>query len=170
MGIFVQLVMGLKYIYAGYSKCGTKTIAEVFRILGFVVHDFEETVVDDLDYWLKFYNENTTTEERKQILYEMYKNVDVVTDAPAFYFWKELMEVFPEAKCIFHEREEKVWFKSFQNQMDKICARKKLPDPLQNGLTFLISPTLHKYNCLFVYNLSGHFVSKAQNFINWDLS
>ena len=41
--------MGLKYIYAGYSKCGTKTMAEVFRTLDFVVHDFEETVVDDAE-------------------------------------------------------------------------------------------------------------------------
>ena len=27
----------VKYIYAGYSKCGTKTIAAVFRQLGYTV-------------------------------------------------------------------------------------------------------------------------------------
>ena len=154
--------MGLKYIYAGYSKCGTKTMAEVFRILGFVVHDFEETILDDMDFWIKFYDEKTSSEERKNIFYEMYKNVDVVTDAPAFFFWKELMEVFPEAKCIFYEREEKSWFKSFQNQMDKICERKNLPDPLNNLVLKIVSPTMYKYTKCFSEHLIGHFASRKQ--------
>ena len=37
--------MALKYIYAGYSKCGTKTVAELFKKLGFRVHDFKESLV-----------------------------------------------------------------------------------------------------------------------------
>ena len=60
------LVMGLKYIYAGYSKCATKTMAEAFRVLGFIVHDFEETILDDMDLWLKFYDEETSDSERKR--------------------------------------------------------------------------------------------------------
>ena len=65
-----NVIMGLKYIYAGYSKCGTKTMAEVFRTLDFVVHDYEETVVDDFDYWVEFYKETTNHEQRKTILYQ----------------------------------------------------------------------------------------------------
>ena len=30
--------------------------------------------------------------------YKMYKDVDAVTDMPAFYFWKQILEAFPDAK------------------------------------------------------------------------
>ena len=87
--------------------------------------------------------------------------MDVVTDAPPFYFWKELMEIFPEAKCIFFERDEAAWFKSFQNQMDKICERKKLPDKLNQALLWIISPTMYRYTkARFFTNVLLFFSSK----------
>ena len=162
--------MGLKYIYAGYSKCATKTMAEAFRVLGFIVHDFEETILDDMDLWLKFYDEETSDSERKQILYDMYKNVDVVTDAPAFFFWKELMEIFPDAKCIFFEREEESWFESYRNQMEKICARKNLPDPLHYLMLRILSPTMYKYTKWAHSDLMGHFISKQFVSRKWNMS
>ena len=69
--------MGLKYIYTGYHKCGTKTIAQAFRILGFKVYDFEENVVHLIHYWKKFFSKKLSTEDRYQLLYNMYKDVDV---------------------------------------------------------------------------------------------
>ena len=87
----------------------------------------------------------------------MYKNVDVVTDAPAYFFWKELMEIFPAAKCIFHEREAEAWFVSLKNQMDKICERKKLPDALQRILIRILSPKMYKYTLMMEKNIAGHF-------------
>ena len=32
----------VKYIYAGFSKCGTKTMAAAFRNMGYSVYDFDE--------------------------------------------------------------------------------------------------------------------------------
>ena len=32
----------------------------------------------------------------------MYKDVDAVVDAPAFYFWEEIHKAFPDAKVSRH--------------------------------------------------------------------
>ena len=66
--------MGLKYIYAGYAKTGTKSMAEAFRILGYTVHDAEENLTINLDAWIKFMSPKYTKEEKIDILREMYKD------------------------------------------------------------------------------------------------
>ena len=74
----------MKYIYAGYSKCGTKTMAKAFKDLGFVVYDYEEMfmyTIDGKNGWQAFENAKTKTEKYK-ILYNMLKDVDVVMDMP----------------------------------------------------------------------------------------
>ena len=76
--------MGLKYIYAGYMKCGTKTMAEAFRILGYKVCDFHETGLDCGEQWLQFFNNKNDTVAKKAILYEMLKDYDIVFDRPAY--------------------------------------------------------------------------------------
>ena len=80
------------------------------------------------------------------------------------------MEIFPAAKCIFHEREAEAWFVSFKNQVDKICERKKLPDALQRILIRILSPKMYRYTLMLEKNIAGHFFSKKQGFRNWDLS
>ena len=51
--------------------------------------------------------------QKKEILYELYKDIDVATDAPAFFYWDLIMEVFPDCKLIFHERPVDKWFPSY---------------------------------------------------------
>ena len=43
---------------------------------------------------MKVFREGAT----KADFYEMYKDVDAVTDMPANYFWKQILEAFPDAK------------------------------------------------------------------------
>ena len=108
--------MGLKFIYCGYSKTGTKTIAAVFRTLGFTVHDYEETALYNINAWLKFLDPKTTHSQKITLLRETFENVDVVTDAPHFFYWEQLLEAFPEAKCIIWNRDKDHWFRSYQTQ------------------------------------------------------
>jgi len=67
--------MPLQYIYTGYSKCGTKTMAEVFRVLGFKVCDFEETMLDLTTDWIEFIDGRKTHEERIELLRDDVKKV-----------------------------------------------------------------------------------------------
>ena len=36
----------------------------------------------------------------EKVLKDMHGNVDVVMDTPAVFFWKDFMEIFPEAKVV----------------------------------------------------------------------
>ena len=53
----------------------------------------------------------------------MLKDVDVVLDMPFYFIWKELLDVFPECKVIFYERDEDEWFKSYASQARRVTAR-----------------------------------------------
>ena len=83
----------MKVICSGMSKTGTKTMAEALRILGFKVYDFEEHYFYLYDEWFKFVETGD-----KNLLKEMYADVDAITDTPACVFWEEFMNLFPEAK------------------------------------------------------------------------
>jgi len=89
-------------------------MAEALRILGYNVYDFLENYEYLGDKWMKIFKEGGTKED----FYEMYKDVDAVTDIPAFFFWKEILEAFPDAKIVFCERPEQEWYKSFIKQKE----------------------------------------------------
>ena len=111
----------VKYIYAGFSKCGTKSLATAFREMGFKVHDMEETLEGACEGFYRMTDQNLSTQEKSKILYEMFKDVDYCGDWPCFNYWREILEVFPEAKVIFYQREEDAWFKSFQGTTEIVC-------------------------------------------------
>ena len=92
--------MGLKYIYAGYSKCGTKTMAAAFKILGYKCMDIIETLGYCSDRLDDFFSPGFSRKEKIEFLREMLKDIDVVLDNPWFHFWEELLEAFPDARCI----------------------------------------------------------------------
>ena len=51
----------------------------------------------------------------------MYKDVDVVTDNPAAFWFQEVYEAFPDAKVILSLRDnEDVWMKSWAKQLEII--------------------------------------------------
>ena len=136
---------GLKVIYGGYAKCGTKTIAAACRRLNLVVYDYEEMSLYTTDHWLEFYNSRTTTERRKEILYEMLNHADVVLDMPFYFYWKELMDVFPKAKVIFFAREEDQWYNSFMEQARVATQRfYSVPDRLHWLFNWLFMPSVAK--------------------------
>ena len=115
--------MGLKYIYTGFNKCGTKTIKEAFEILGFKVYDFEENAIFLSKHWIKFFSPKTSTDEKYKLLYEMFKDVDALVEGPNLYFWKEILTVFPECKVVHFQREEDAWYKSVVKQVKHRCRR-----------------------------------------------
>ena len=89
----------MKVIYAGFSKCATKTIAKALRLLGYNVYDYMENYEHLHDDWLEIYRNGATVEQ----LQRMYQGVDAVTGMPVYYFWEELLEAFPKAKVnLFH--------------------------------------------------------------------
>ena len=84
----------MKVIVANYPKTGTKSIAQALSLLGYKTYDFMEHWWYHGDQWMKILNGNAPPE----IFLEMYKDVDAVLDAPAFFFWEEIYKMFPDAK------------------------------------------------------------------------
>jgi len=106
----------MKVIYAGYSKCGTKTMNSALKELGYNVYDFMENYQYLGEDWNKIFTTGGTTDDFRR----MFADVDAVTDIPGCFFWEEIHRAFPDAKIIWSEREsEDVWWKSFEKQMQQ---------------------------------------------------
>lgn len=109
----------MKFICVGYSKTGTKTMAKALRTLGFKVDDSFEHM-DKRYFWNRIYvaDPNDKVAQSPEIFKEIFKNVDACTDSPAYQFWEEILEAFPEAKVILVEREEDKWVSSVQGHFE----------------------------------------------------
>jgi len=107
----------MKVIIAGYSKTGTKSICAALKHFGYSVDDFPEHIDQRTDFWWRIYNAEPGDElaQTPAIFKQMYENVDVCTDTPAYLFWEQISEAFPDAKVILMERDnEEVWWKSLE--------------------------------------------------------
>ena len=84
----------MKIIVAGFSKTGTKSLSAALTELGYEVYDFIEHFWFHCDYWKKIKEGKGTIDDFRK----MYENVDVTIDTPAFLFWEEIHQAFPDAK------------------------------------------------------------------------
>ena len=84
----------MKVIVAGYSKTGTKSMAAALTELGYNTYDYMEHFMHHYEEWMRIYGGKGSANDFKR----MYENVDAVVDHPAYHFWKEIHDVFPDAK------------------------------------------------------------------------
>ena len=75
-------------------KTGTKSLKAALIELGYKVYDYEENLLFLNNDWRRICSEGGNTED----FYQMYKNVDAVSDVPACYFWDEIHKAFPDSK------------------------------------------------------------------------
>merc|ERR1739848_688828 len=153
----VSSISNMKYLYVGYSKTGTKTMASVFKLLGFDVYDLEETMLFHNQQWIEIMDPDTPEADKRRLIYAMYKHVDVVTDHPANYYWELILEVFPDCKFIFHERDVDEWFTSVKTTVLSYQQIYWWPDWISKPLRRLLIPTHYWSNraaermCPFMY-------------------
>ena len=97
----------MKVIYAGFSKCGTKTMNSALNELGFNVYDLVENCQFLGKEWNKILTVGGTTEDFRR----MFEDVDAVTDVPGCFFWEEIHKAFPESKvCFFIRSKTLSWY------------------------------------------------------------
>ena len=89
----------MKIIAAGFSKTGTKSLAVALDLLGFNAYDMLEHYWFHGKEWRKILVEGSSDVVKD--FKNMYEDIDVVLDCPAFTFWKEILEAFPDAKVCF---------------------------------------------------------------------
>ena len=164
----------MKYIYASYAKCGTKSYCQAFRQLGYKVFDWNESMLYHHNEWLEIFNYATSHERIKQLLYNMYKDIEVVTDAPAYLYWQELSEIFPDAKLVFYEREIESWAVSFRGQVESFSKYYVFPDFISKIIAYFFMPEQKKIqemsNCLLVKVMGGmHIIPRKDFCLNYML-
>ena len=106
----------MKIIAAGYSKTGTKSLAAALTQLGYKVYDYLETIQFHCEEWMQVYQGNGSTVDFKT----MYENVDVIVDCPGYVFWKELHNVFPNAKVNFILNQKRLTYGRFNSRKGKV--------------------------------------------------
>lgn len=154
----------VKYIYASFSKCRTKTVAAVFRRLGLNTYDFNEHQLYLTDDWLKIFTQNLSKPEIVQLLQKMYQDVDAVIASPAYLYWEEMAEAFPKAKIIFYMRETEDFIQSGATQLKELVAIKKMPDIFYYIFYYFFSPTSLK--CQKWFDISCQ-INLLQPFHGW---
>lgn len=97
----------MKIIGAGYSRTGTRSLQHALEALGFsCIHFDTERLTDVID----------SGDEHPD--FHRYDDVDAVVDLPAAYFYRELMDAYPDALVILTVRDLDDWWRSVKSHLN----------------------------------------------------
>lgn len=99
----------MKVIGAGFGRTGTKSLQQALEIIGYdkcyhMVTLFQNT--PDIKYW------ETAAKGGEVNWGELFQGYKSVVDFPGSLYYKELMEIYPDAKVILTVRDSDSWYKS----------------------------------------------------------
>ena len=108
--------MALRVIGAGWGRAGTESLKMALEQLGFdrCYHGFD--LMNDgskLKYWKQLHTERTTDFDA------LFKGYVAAVDTPAAFYYKELMQQYPDAKVILTIRDAGKWYDSAANTIFK---------------------------------------------------
>ena len=102
----------VQVIGAGWGRTGTSSLKRALEILGFgpCYHMAEVIKNEDALLWSKYIANSTN----KDLLHTLLggNGYRSTCDYPSSAFWKEQVELYPEAKVVFTTRDPKKWYKS----------------------------------------------------------
>lgn len=111
----------MQLICAGLSRTGTHSLADALTLLGYkTLHWAPERLAD------------VVSGQTQSPDFRRYDDVDAVLDIPAAYFFRELLDAYPQARCILTVREPVEWFESIKRHYAKI----EQPDPVLQTLVY----------------------------------
>jgi hypothetical protein len=119
--------MGLKVVGAGLGRTGTHSLKVALEQLlgGPCYHMFEVMQhPDDIAQW-QLAAEGGTPDWK--LLFERY---DAAVDWPAAAFWRELADVFPDAKVLLSMRPSDEWWRSADRTIWAVSRMTPPPDPV----------------------------------------
>lgn len=137
--------MALQIIGSGFGRTGTRSLWEALGMIGYSpCHHMEEVFEHPAQvlYW-QDYAAGKSVDWKK--FFEDYK---AQVDWPGCHIWRELADLYPDAKVLHSERPEEAWWASFSNTIGKLLDRfRTLPIPphihdmLEAVETSIIRPT-----------------------------
>lgn len=105
----------MKVIVAGAPKTGTTSVAVALRRLGLIVYDCDEQLHLQQEAWRAILIQGA---DPVKLFPAMFDGVDAVTDGPGYYFYEQLLSVFPDAKVLLLTRDESSWAESYKVQKE----------------------------------------------------
>jgi sulfotransferase family protein len=97
----------MKILGTGLSRTGTMSLTLALRRLGFRAMHYDRVRLNDI---LDGSNPNPD--------FRRYDDVDAVLDIPSAYFYRELLEAYPDAKAILTVRDVESWWKSVERHVN----------------------------------------------------
>ncbi len=110
----------LAVIGAGFGRTGTLSMRAALAMVGLgpVHHMFEVVKApEQSSAWLDALDDSN-------VLRDLLGNYRSAVDWPTCYFWRELMDLYPEAKVILTHRDPKAWYKSIHNTIYRLLMAK----------------------------------------------
>jgi hypothetical protein len=117
---------GLQVINAGLSRTGTLTLKVALERLGFgpCYHAFEYLgIPGHVDLWREALDRKGDIDWHR-IFHDYRSTVDV----PSVYFWRQLVDAYPEAFVILTERDPDRWYDSIVATIQGAQSRQSDPD------------------------------------------
>jgi hypothetical protein len=102
----------LKVIGAGLSRTGTLSLHHALEALGLRCIHFDDKRLNDI---VEGANQNPD--------FRRYDDVDAVADLPAAFFYRELMQVYPECKVVLTIRDADAWWRSISAHFSLYAVR-----------------------------------------------
>lgn len=123
--------MPLKVIGAGFGRTGTDSMRTALNILGFgPCHHMREVMADEAnrDLWRALAKGATPDWEA------LFEGFSSCVDWPSAHYWRELIEVYPDAKVILTWRSPESWWASVEKTILKGLGPDNDPDSLGRSL------------------------------------
>lgn len=100
----------MKIIGAGFPRTGTLSTHAALTTLGYPCYHMAEVAMrpDHIRAWRQ-----TVCEGRPMDWRGLFAHFEATVDAPAAFFWRDLLEAFPDAKVLLNVRDPESWYASF---------------------------------------------------------
>jgi hypothetical protein len=123
--------MPLKVIGTGFGRTGTDSMRLALNMLGFGPTHHMVEVLDNPPQKERWRALAQGAEPDWEHLFEGYNSC---VDWPSAYYWRELIEVYPDAKVLLTWRTPDSWWNSFSNTILKSVSNSDDPESLGRAL------------------------------------
>ena len=131
----------IELIGAGLPRTGTLTQKEALELLGIGPCYHWVDILADLDGQVPLWDAALDARVQPAAILESYRST---VDWPGGYFYRELLDAFPEAKVLLSVRDPERWEASFRETIVKMCHGESMIRLLSSARAH-IDPTWRRY-------------------------
>lgn len=133
----------LKVLGVGLSRTGTTSLTDALEALGYRTKHYENARINDV-----LYGKNARPDWRR------FDDFDALTDVPTSYFYREILDAYPDCKAVLTLRNEDDWWRSmvkhYQSRYGKNGAHNlKLVGTVRNIVYGSIEPKEYLYRKVY---------------------